>query len=161
MKIYALIHDQTVYNIIETDDSGWPEGIDITGLAERPSIGWTYSGDTGFAPPEPDTETPPPDSAPAAARRIISNLAFENRFSLQERIGIDLASQHDPTADIEQRGQAAALRVIQERARKALFVDLDDVNTQSGVMYMEQVGLLTTERALEILMAPVQSDEEP
>jgi len=161
MKIYALIHDHTVYNIIETDDSGWPEGIDITALDERPSIGWTYSEDTGFAAPQPDNETPPPDGEPTSARRIISNLAFDRRFTLQERVNIELASQHDPAAGLEQRGQAAALRVIQSRAEKALFIDLDDPETQSGVMYMEQAGLLSTERALEILMAPVQSDEEP
>jgi len=161
MKIYALIHDHTVYNIIETDDSGWPEGIDITALDERPSLGWTYSEDTGFAPPQSDNETPPPDTEPAPARRIISNLAFDRRFTLQERVNIELASQHDPAAGLEQRGQAAALRVIQSRAEKALFIDLDDPETQSGVVYMEQAGLLTTERALEILTAPLQPRERP
>jgi len=79
----------------------------------------------------------------------------------QERKDIELASQHNPAADAEQNEQAAILRVIQVRADKAMFIDLDDPETQSGVMFMEQLGLLSTERAIEILTAPVQSAEEP
>jgi len=161
MKLYALIKDGFVYNIIGTDDADWPEGIDITDLENPPSIGWTYSEDAGFAPPEPDNESAPPESNPAPTRRIISDLAFDRRFTLQERKDIELASQHNPNADAEQNEQAAILRVIQVRADKALFIDLDDPETQSGVMFMEQLGLLTTERAIEILTAPVQPRERP
>jgi len=161
MKLYALIQGGTVYNVIETDDSGWPEGIDITDVEPRPSMGWTYDEETGFTPPEPDNETPPPEGDPAPVRRIVSNLAFDRRFTFAERIAVELASSDSPTADMAQRTQTAALRVIQERARKALFVDLDDADVQSGVVYMEQAGLLTPERAIEILMAPVQPGEHP
>jgi len=158
MKIYALLSGSTVYNIIETDADGWPEGIDITELDPRPSIGWTYSEEAGFIAPVQASE---PDITPAPESNIITNLAFDRRFTLQERVEIELESQHDPAADMEQRAQAATLRVIQERAKKALFIDLADPETQSGVMYMEQVGLLTTERAIEILTAPIQPGERP
>jgi len=162
MKIYALIQSNVVYNIIETDDSGWPEGIEITALETRPSMGWTYSEDTGeFTPPQPDNETAPPESEPVPERRIITNLAFDRRFTLHERTTLEDASVIDPAASQEQRFQAATLRVMQERARKALFIDLDDPDIQSSVVYMEQVGLLTPERAIEILTAPVQPGEIP
>jgi len=161
MKIYALIQNNFVYNIIETDDSGWPDGIDITDLDAPPSIGWTYTEESGFAPPEPNNEPAPPDSAPAPARRIVTNLAFDLRFTVEERIAIELASIDNPSAPIGQRTQAAALRVAQERSKKALFTDLDDPITRQGVLYMEQAGLLAEGRALEILDTEVTPGEVP
>jgi len=163
MKIYALLEHNIVYNIIETDDSGWPEGIDITDLDIRPSIRWTYDEETAtFTAPQPDDETPPPDSGPAPpVRRIITNLAFDLRFTLEERVAIELASIDDPTADMETRAQKAALRVSQERSKKAMFTDLDDPVTRGGVDYMEQVGLLATGRAVEILDGEIQPGEVP
>jgi len=162
MKIYALIKNNFVYNIIETDDTGWPEGIDITDLEIRPGIGWTYSEDTGeFTPPEPDNETAPPESEPVPERRIITNLAFDLRFTMKEQIAIDLASIDNPSAPMEQRAQAAALRVSKERAKKAMFIDLDDPVTRDGVMLMEQAGLLAEGRALDILDADIVDGERP
>jgi len=161
MKIYALIQGDTVYNVIETDDSGWPEGIEITDVDPRPSIGWTYDEEAGFALPEPDDQGTPPEGDPAPVRRIVSNLAFDLRFTVDERIAIELASIDTPTGTMEQRTQAAALRVAQERSKKAMFTDLDDPITRQGVLYMEQAGLIGTGRALEILDAEVQAGEVP
>jgi len=148
MRTFATIENNTVTGIIYVTADNWSNGIDITDLDKQPEIGWTYDEKTGFTEPK-------------STSHIITNLAFARRFSFQERIKIERASQHDPTADDEQRDKAAALRVIQERSRKALFVDLNDPETQSGVMYMEQEGLLTTERAIEILTAPILPDERP
>jgi len=162
MKIYALLQNNIVYNIIETDDSGWPEGIDITDLDVRPSIGWTYDEETEeFAVPEPADETPPPESDPPPVRRIITNLAFDLRFTMAERVAIELASIDDPAADMETRAQQAALRVSQERSRKASYTDLDDPVTRGGVDYMEQAGLIAPGRALEILDGEIQAGEIP
>jgi len=161
MKIYALLGGGVVYNIIETDDSGWPEGIDITDVDPRPSIGWTYDEDEGFASPQPDDEPAPPENAPVVTRRIVTLLAFDLRFTMEEQIAIDLASIDNPSAPMEQRAQAAALRVSKERAKKAMFIDLDDPVTRQGVQFMEQAGLLVEGRALEILDADIQEGERP
>jgi len=161
MKIYALLGGGMVYNIIETDDGGWPEGIDITDIAPRPGIGWTYSEEAGWMPPAVEEDEPPPDSALPPVRRIVTTLAFDLRFTLDEQVAIDLASIDNPTAPMEQRAQAAALRVSKERARKATFIDLDDPVTRDGVLFMEQAGLLAAGRALDILDAPVADGELP
>jgi len=160
MKIFALIDENgIVVNVIDVGSEGWPEGIDITDMAPRPGIGWQYDADTGFtapAPPEPD---PAPKSIPQ--NRIITNYAFDMRFTLEERVAIEMAGMDDPAATLEQRAQAAALRVSQERAKKAQFTDLDDPLVISSVQQMEARGLLAAGRAAEILDAPVLDIERP
>jgi len=109
---------------------------------------------------QPQLITPPP--APEPVRdQIITNLAFDLRFTMQERIAIELASIDDPAAPMEQRTQAAALRVSQERSRKAQFTDLADQVTRAGVEQMEALGLLAQGRAAEILDAPIHPGERP
>jgi len=130
MRLYALIKHHVVYNIIETDEPFWLEGIDITDIEPRPGLGWTYAADA-------DTFSPPPPE-----RRRVTALAFDLRFTMDEHIAIDLASLDNPAAPMEQRVQAAALRVSKERAKKATFIDLDDPVTRDGVQFMEQAGLL-------------------
>jgi len=102
-------------------------------------------------------ELPPaPDPAP-----IISSLAFDMRFTIDERVAIELASADDPAAALDQRSAAARLRVTQERAKKAQFIDLSDPATRAGVEQMETLGLLADGRAAEILDAPVLDQERP
>lgn len=106
---------------------------------------------------EPEVYTPPP---PIETR--ITNYAFDMRFTLEERINIDLASIDDPNAPMETRRLASRIRVQKERAAKAEFTDLADHDTRVGVMLFEAGGLLEYEgRAAEILDAPVQLDEIP
>lgn len=47
----AIVENGVITNIILADS--WPDAIEVTGLAPRPSIGWTYDGTTFTAPPAP------------------------------------------------------------------------------------------------------------
>jgi len=161
MKTYALIENGSVINVIETDENGWPEGIDITDMVPRPGIGWQYDDEAGFITPAIPDPTPEPEPEPIPQNKIITNLAFDLRFTLEERVAIELASLDDPAASMEQRAMSAALRVSQERSRKAQFTDLSDPVTRGGVEQMEALELLAQGRAAEILDTPIEDRERP
>jgi len=162
MKQFALIENGLVVNVIDVGPEGWNSGIEITDMNPRPGIGWQYDDETGFtAPAAPAAPEPEPVPDPIPPNRIITNYAFDNRFTLDERVAIDLAGLDDPTAAMEQRAMAAALRVSQERAKKAQFTDLDNPTVRASVEQMEAIGLLAEGRAAEILDAPVLDEERP
>ena len=81
----------------------------------------------------------------------LTKLEFRNRFTLQEKAAIDLASLDNPQASMEQRLIAASLRAMLADQAMAEFIDLSDETTIAGVQYLAQVGLLTEERAQEVL----------
>jgi hypothetical protein len=101
-------------------------------------------------------ETPSP---PAQATRRITKFAFRNRFTLAEKVAIEIASLDNPTADMQQRSLAAALRASQNDMAVATFVDLDFPATRQGVQMLEQHGLLALGRAAEILDAEIADEE--
>ena len=69
---------------------------------------------------------------------VYTKLEFMNQFSIEERIGI--RNSTDPVvADFMQ-----LLNVAE-------YIDTQNPNTIAGINYLKQVGLLTADRALEIL----------
>jgi len=153
MKQFALIENGVVVNVIDVGPEGWDSGIDIIGMEPRPGIGWQYADETGFVAPE--------SPEPIPQNRIITNYAFDVRFTEKERVDIEMAGLDDPTAPMEQRVMAGALRVAQERAKKAQFTDLDNPVVRASVEQMETIGLIGPSRAAEILDAPVLDEERP
>ena len=91
----------------------------------------------------------------------LSRLAFRNRFTTAEKVGLEIASLDDPAATMEQRQEAAALRVYLKDVDSAAFIDLDDPATIAGVQTLEAAGLLEAGRAEEILTAPIREEERP
>lgn len=91
----------------------------------------------------------------------ITRLAFRNRFTQAEKVMLELAALDDPTAPMPQRQQAAAIRVHLADVASSSFVDLARADTRAGVQSLEAGGLLAAGRALEILDAPIVSDERP
>ena len=87
--------------------------------------------------------------------RRITVLAFRNRFSMNEKVAIELASADNPSADMQTRVLSATLRSFLSDAYKATYIDLDRPDTRGGIMSLEQFGILTSGRALIILDAPV------
>lgn len=81
----------------------------------------------------------------------LTKLEFRNLFTLREKAAIDLASLDNPQASMEQRLIAASLRAMLADQAMAEFIDLSDETTIAGVQYLAQVGLLTEERAQEVL----------
>ena len=78
----------------------------------------------------------------------ITRLAFRQRFTLPEMVGIQAASQND-----------LVLSVLLDNLKVATFIDLKRQDTIQGVYYLVQQGLISLERAQEILGAPVQEHE--
>ncbi|WAE53231.1 hypothetical protein [Stutzerimonas frequens] len=92
---------------------------------------------------------------------IITRAAFRSRFTQAEKIAIELAGLDDPSAAMEARSQAAAIRTYQKDVDAAEFIDLTDPATAGGVQALEAAGLLAEGRAADILTAPVQWSELP
>jgi hypothetical protein len=92
---------------------------------------------------------------------IITRAAFRSRFTQSEKIAIELAGLDDPSATMEARSQAAAIRTYQKDVDAAEFIDLTDPATAGGVQALEAAGLLAEGRSVEILTEPVQWAELP
>lgn len=148
MSIFAIIENGIVANVIVAN--AWPNGIDVTDATPRPGPGWAYDGTTFTPPADPQ---PAPDAGP-----FLSNYAFDMRYTLPERIAIKrLADERNP--DGSYTDTALAVQVNVERAQKAKFVDTKLEATRKGVMQFVALGVLTQERALDILDAPIQPHE--
>lgn len=93
--------------------------------------------------------------------RHITRLAFRNRFTQAEKIGLELAALDKPAGTMPERTQAAALRTYLEDAAAATFVDLARTDTRAGVQFLETAGLLAAGRALQILDTPILPTERP
>lgn len=81
---------------------------------------------------------------------ILTKLQFENRFTFDELVAIETASETNP-----------GIRVLKSKQAKAEFIDLADENTILGVMFLQSVGLITQERVAEILATSVEPTPEP
>lgn len=96
---------------------------------------------------------------PEVLSRHITVLGFRNRFSLVEKIALEIAVLDDPTAAMAARHQAASLRTFMKDVETASFIDLGSEHTRQGVLYLESGGLLAEGRAAEILDAEIQAIE--
>lgn len=75
-----------------------------------------------------------------AARRVMSPLAFFDRFTAEEEAGIAAAALAEPQ-----------VLLWLTKASGALEIDLDDARTQMGLGLLVYAGLLTAERVAEIV----------
>ena len=91
----------------------------------------------------------------------ITRLAFRSRFTLPEKVALELASADNPAGLLAERQQAATLRAYLADVAAATYIDLQRADTRAGVQQLEALGLLAAGRALQILDAPIQSDERP
>lgn len=101
------------------------------------------------------------DTTAGPRPRHITQYAFRQRFTQAERVAIEIASLDDPTATMEARQQAAALRVAMGDLAQSRFVDLDVAEVTGSLAALEAAGLLAEGRAQEIATAPVQDGERP
>lgn len=145
MYKYARINaDNVVVSISELHSAvEVPNLIPINGQ-QAVDLGYVYSGDVFVAP----------QSAQAVADKRITPNAFQKRFTDAEAIAIDLAS-------IGATVQAATIRRHMKLSETASFIDLEDPLTISGVNAMAAAGLISGQRATEILTSPVQDIERP
>ena len=106
------------------------------------TVGWLYVN-SSFVPP---------DTINSTSTSRITQLAFLNRFTDQEAIMIDLASQGMSES-------AALLRRFQKKADAARYIDLADAATQMGVRTLEAVGLIGAGRADQVLSLDILPNE--
>lgn len=83
---------------------------------------------------------PQPKEPPKTLDTPISKLDFRNRFTLEEKAAIESAADSDITAKVVQKDFDAATKIV-----------LSDPDTVNGINYYVSVGLVTAERANEIL----------
>lgn len=147
MSIYAQLNDQHIVIAI-SELSGNVNGPD---MIELPSYDTSLLGkryeDGEFITIEQPVAEP-------VIQTQITRLAFLSRFTDEEAIALDLASQG---ATVE----AATLRRYLSKVNAATFIDLSREDTRAGVLALEPMGILAEGRALEILDAPIQDHEVP
>lgn len=93
-----------------------------------------------------------PEYVPGKVYYRITQLAFLNRFTDAEAVAIDLTSQGSTQS-------AALMRRMQKKIDAAKYIDLSDPNTIQGVGILEQIGLLASGRASEILSTNILPHE--
>lgn len=100
--------------------------------------------------PTPNPIPPTPVPVSDQADRRITRLAFLQRFTLTERLGIRAARTSDPMID--------DFLIMTEAAT---FIDLSREDTTQALGYLMSKGLLTTERVASILSTDVKVIERP
>jgi hypothetical protein len=141
-KRFAIIKGDIVDNIVLSDDPLDVDGlwIDITSMSPEPLIGWGYVNGAFVAPPE----------KPYVPPSVITKAAFRFRFTDPEYVGILSAAK----TDINVASWVETFNMLST-------VDLKNQRTIDGVNNLVSAGLLTADRANQILTAPVQPGEMP
>lgn len=101
-----------------------------------------------------EVSIPPPSSSTR-----ITKFAFRSRFTSTEKIIMDIAALDDPTAPMQNRQYAAALRVYLKDLDAAEFVDLSRSDIQEGLEQLVSLGILQSHRVVSILTDPIQPHE--
>lgn len=143
MSLYAVIKGNIVDGIaiadapLETDG----EWICIDELEVKPNAGWTYENGVFVVPPPPILLPEP---------NVVTKVAFRFRMTDSEYVGVLTAAK----TDVEVAAWVETFNMVSS-------IDLDNQRTKDGVQNLVNKGLLTQERATEILTAPVQPNERP
>lgn len=89
----------------------------------------------------------------------ITKLAFDNRFTIPELTGIEMASIDDTVKTLQQRVLASSLRIIMRKQTMATCIDLNLPDASTFLQVLVGVGLLSSDRVSQIL-SPVAQDKE-
>lgn len=76
----------------------------------------------------------------APAQRTMTRLEFMRRFTASERIATRAAAASNPVI--------SDMLAMQDAAS---YIDLDDPDTQAGVVYLESLGVIAEGRAAQVL----------
>jgi hypothetical protein len=134
-------------------DVVFPGVVDVVGVDEAGNAiidGGHGLDDTFLTLVEAGSGSAPPPVVP----KIITNYAFQRRFTDTELVTIEMVS-----AGTDQI--AAMLRVNQRLSALARFIDLASPITIAGVTALESAGILGAGRAEQILGVPVAPHEVP
>lgn len=144
-KRYGIIEiaSNTCINIIDDEDG---KSFEILNdgkwfLFESPeaSIGMLWNG-TNLVP---GAVVEPP------VFKTFTKLEFRNLFTLQERVAIDNFELNPSISDVNKM----TLRTLFKDQEAAMFIDVGRTDTQQGIQFLNTAGLISTERANQILNA--------
>ncbi len=96
---------------------------------------------------------------PTNPSKKITKLAFTNRFTVQEKVILELASMDNPQAPMAERELAASLRVYLEDIDRASFVDLEDPRLNDALIGLSYYGIIDPSRVSEIITSSINDNE--
>ena len=154
----AIIKNNIVENILSIDDNvskSYKEYLTSLGYlcidSNVAKIGDTWNGSGFISPSNPEIKKELP--------KLITKLAFRNRFTSEEKVNFELASLDNPNDTLENRKKSAMLRVYLKDLDSATYIDLNREDLKASVQLLETNGFLASGRANEILTATIQPIE--
>lgn len=133
--ILAIVNDFVVTQVITIDDSQYGDyaqnaqaAIQIDDLIPQPDVGWIFNG---------STLSPGPNSVVSMK---ITKLALRERFTFNELIAMQTAAATSVT-----------LQVLQDNLSVSTYIDLSRTDTIQGIEMLVQMGIITQDRATQIL----------
>lgn len=143
MANFAYIQDDKIVSIIEASsiddllplDKKFQNIVDLSSYSPEPKVGWSFI-DNKFINPADNT------SPETLISMKITKLGMLQRFTLAERLAILNYVQQNPVS---------VPAVLLQNIQVATFVDLKRADTQAGIAYLQQLGLLTSDRVTAIL----------
>lgn len=150
MLYFALISENIVVSIIESEsdqiDSSithqYQNIIEITNLDPIPAVGWILEGSVLKDP-----------TSSAVPSKKMSRLKLLERFTDTELAALEgFANQANP--------YAYALRAAMRKQMAAEFIDLSLPQTIAGINNLVALGLLSSDRANEIINTPLTEAEK-
>ena len=132
MKL-ALVNNNIVTSVVVIDDNeysqhaiGYELAIDISDAYPSPEVGWIFDQNKLVNP--------------AGPYMVITKLALRQRFTIPELVAIQTTLKTN-----------AVLEILMDNLKVATFIDLKRQDTIDGIMYLVSLGLVTSERATQIL----------
>jgi hypothetical protein len=149
MKV-AIVLEKNVTQILDVENEEavqelmkkFPVVVELSEYDPEPKIGWEWNGSKLFDP-----------SGLLTASLKITRLAFRNRFTQTERATLyGLAAQNNATG--------YAFRDYLDSVNAATFIDLSRADTKASVNLLATMGVLSAQRASDILTKPIEDQEK-
>jgi phage pi2 protein 07 len=138
---YALIKNGIVYNIVVSETNYVNPDSDYTVLLPQNStvgIGWEYIEGDFIEPISLDV---------VQKKKIFTKFEFRSLFTIEELIFLD-NSDINENLSIQEK---MTLKTILKNFDAASIIDIENPATIFGINYLKDIGLLSEERAEEIL----------
>jgi hypothetical protein len=143
MSAYAIVQDNTVTAILTLEESQVHElckifnaVICVDNMSPQPKLGWLFDGNRLYS---------------STSTRRITKLAMLQRFTVPERLAILNYMSANPSS---------IPSMLIQNIQVATFVDLDRSDTAGGVYALVSLGLITLDRATQILTSAITAIEE-
>ena len=140
---YARIVNNIAIDVRADSPEGFftPEIVaEFVEVPDEVENGWVLENGTWTAPPEPEP-TPAPTEAPK-----VSPVEYKLLFTSAERVAIKAARATDPVID-------DFYDIVEDP--RLTYVDLGLQSVKDAINYLQSKGLLTAERAAEILAGKI------